>query len=211
MGQNVWVWDPYTRSKVESERLLWEIAGTGRLAVTVIRPSWLYGERDRTTVVRLVDRLRLGKVPVIGRGDNPLSAVYAGTVADAAILAAHDAGSAGEAYNITNQGRITQEAFLNLFAEACGAPRVVKHVPYSAAYAAGFLLEALGRAARRARPPLITRYATWLMGRYLEYSTEKARSRLGWEPALTYRESIDRSVRWYLEHEPAARKVAQLA
>ncbi len=61
MGQNVWVWDPYTHSKVESERILWQLAETGRLAVTVIRPSWLYGERDRTTVARLVDRLRRGR------------------------------------------------------------------------------------------------------------------------------------------------------
>ena len=33
--------------------------------------------------------------------------------------------------------------------------------------------------------------------------TEKARTRLGWEPALSYEESIERSVRWYLEHESA--------
>lgn len=211
MGQNLWVWDPYTRSKVESERILWDLAGAGRLAVTVIRPSWLYGERDRTTVARLVDRLRRGKVPMIGRGDNPLSAVYAGIVADAAILAARDPASVGEAYNITNQGRITQREFLNLFAAACGAPRVVRRVPYRAAYGASFLLEAHGRLTRRPRPPLITRYATWLMGRELEYSTEKARTRLGWEPALSYEESINRSVRWYLEHELARAEVAQLA
>jgi len=97
--------DHYTRSKVESERLLWRVAEAGRLAVTVIRPSWLYGERDRTTTGRLVTSLRQGKVRVIGRGDNPLSAIYAGTVADASILAANDPSSAGESYNITNQGR----------------------------------------------------------------------------------------------------------
>jgi nucleoside-diphosphate-sugar epimerase len=211
MGQNLWIWDPYTRSKVESERILWEMAESGRLAVTVIRPSWLYGERDRTTVARLVDRLRRGKVPMIGRGDNPLSAVYAGIVADAALLASRDPDSAGEAYNITNQGRITQREFLNLFAEACGAPRVVRHVPYRAVYNVSYLLEAYGRLRQSPRPPLITRYATWLMGRSLEYSTEKARTRLGWEPALTYRESIERSVRWYLDQESALAQVAHTA
>ncbi|WP_406693712.1 NAD-dependent epimerase/dehydratase family protein [Singulisphaera sp. Ch08] len=211
MGQNVWVWDPYTRSKVECERILWQLAESDRLAVTVIRPSWLYGERDRTTVARLVDRLRRGKVPMIGRGDNPLSAVYAGIVAEAAILASRDPGSAGEAYNITNQGRITQREFLNLFAEACNAPPVVKRVPYRAVYSAAFLLEAHGRLTRRPRPPLITRYATWLMGRELEYSTEKARIRLGWEPVMTYRQSIERSVQWYLDHETSFAKAAQVA
>ena len=199
LGQDIWVWDPYTRSKVESERILWRLAETRGLPVTVLRPSWLYGERDRTTVARLVSRLRAGSVPLIGRGDNPLSAIYAGNVADAALLAARDPGSAGEAYNISNQGRITQAEFLNLFAEAAGAPPVARRVPYALVYATAFVLEAHGRLTRRARPPLISRYATWLMGRNLEYSTAKAEARLGWSPALDYRESIERSVRWYLD------------
>jgi nucleoside-diphosphate-sugar epimerase len=197
LGRNVWVWDPYTRSKVESEQLLWRVAETTGLPVTVIRPSWLYGERDRTTTVRLVNRLRLGKVPLIGRGDNPMSAVYAGTVADAALLAVGDPGSIGEAYNITHQGRITQQEFLNLFAAAAGAPPVVHRVPYRAVFAAALVLEAHGRLLRRVQPPLITRYATWLMGRYLDYSTAKAESRLGWSPSPSYQESIARTIAWY--------------
>ena len=204
LGQNVWIWDPYTRSKVESEQLLWRAAETTGLALTVLRPSWLYGERDRTTTVRLVTRLRQGKVPIIGKGDNPLSAVYAGTVAEAAIKAAGDPGSVGEAYNITHQGRITHADFLNLFAEACGAPPVVRHVPYRVVFAAACVLETHGRLLRRAQPPLISRYATWLMGRYLDYSTAKAESRLGWSPAPSYRESIARTVRWYRAHQEGA-------
>lgn len=204
VGQNMWVWDAYTRSKVEAEKVLWHLAATRGLPVTVIRPSWLYGERDRTTTARLVERLRQRKVLLIGRGDNPLSAVYAGTVADAAILAAGDPGSVGEAYNITNQGPITQSGFMDLLAAACGAPPVRRRVPYRVAYAAAFVFEAKGRLLRQARPPWVTRYATWLLGRELEYSTEKARTRLGWSPGLSYDESIGRTVGWLLEAERAA-------
>jgi nucleoside-diphosphate-sugar epimerase len=31
LGQNVWVLDHYTRSKIECERLLWDMAASGRL------------------------------------------------------------------------------------------------------------------------------------------------------------------------------------
>ncbi|HWE35545.1 MAG TPA: NAD-dependent epimerase/dehydratase family protein [Isosphaeraceae bacterium] len=199
LGQDLWwPWDYYTLSKVESEALLWRLAAEEGLRLTVIRPSWLFGERDRTTTARLVDRLRRGQVPLIGPGDNPLSAVYAGVVADAALLAAGDPDSVGEAYNITDQGPITQRDYFNLWAAACDAPPIRKVRPYRAVFAAAFFLEALGRLSRRKRPPLITRYATWLMGRDLSYSTVKARERLGWSPALDYRASIDRTVRWYL-------------
>ncbi len=102
----------------------------------------------------------------------------------------------GEAYNITNCRPITQSEFLNLLAEAAGAPPVRRRVPYRVAYAFATALEIKGRLLHQAQPPWVTRYATWLMGRDLQYSTEKARTRLGWQPALSYRESIERTVRW---------------
>ena len=37
------------------------------------------------------------------------------------------------------------------------------------------------------------------MGRNLEYSTAKARERLGWSPSLSYEASIERTVRWFLD------------
>jgi nucleoside-diphosphate-sugar epimerase len=204
LGQNLWpAWDYYTRSKVESERILWRAFERDKLSLTIIRPSWLFGERDRTTTARLVRRLRKGGVPLIGRGDNPLSAIYAGCVAEAAILAASHRESVGEAYNITDQGAITQRDYFNLWAEVLGAPPVRTRRRYRVVFAAAFALEAASRLIRRRRPPLITRYATWLMGRDLSYSTEKARRELGWWPSLDYRSSIERTVRWYEQAEGA--------
>ncbi len=203
LGQNIWLWDYYTRSKVGCERTLWRMAGAGTLPLTVIRPSWLFGERDRTTIPRLVGEFRRGRVLIVGAGDNPLSAVYAGVVADAAILAARDPGSRGEAYNITSHGPITQREFLDLFADALGVPRVARHVPYPLAFAGGFLLESQNRLLMRPQPPRVTRYGAWLLGRSLSYSTEKARARLGWRPEIDYPESIGRAVRWYLDQESA--------
>jgi nucleoside-diphosphate-sugar epimerase len=201
LGQSVWMLDYYTRSKVDCELVLWALAGAG-LPLTVIRPSWLFGERDRTTVPRLVREFRRGRVLKVGNGDNPLSAVYAGVVADAAILAADDPASRGEAYNVTSQGRITQREFLDMFADALKVPRVTRQIPYSLAFAGGFLLELQGRVLLSSRPPRVTRYGAWLLGRDLEYSTEKARTRLGWQPFIGYHESIERTLHWFHEHEP---------
>ena len=190
LGQNVWILDHYTRSKVECERLLWDLADSGRLRLTVIRPSWLFGERDRTTIPRLIQEFRWNRVSIVGKGDNPLSAVYAGVVADAAMLAAEDPNSAGEAYNVTSHCRITQREFLDMLADAIGAPRVTWHYPFWYAFYGGFSLELRERLLLSKKPPRVTRYGAWLLGRYLEYSTEKARRKLGWTPALSYRESI---------------------
>ena len=74
-------------------------------------------------------------------------------------------------------------------------------MPYSLAFTGGFLLELRDRLLMCSRPPRVTRYGAWLLGRSLEYSTEKARDRLGWLPETGYRESIGRTVQWFLERE----------
>ncbi|MEO6810543.1 MAG: hypothetical protein ABI353_15615, partial [Isosphaeraceae bacterium] len=123
---------------------------------------------------------------------------YVGCVAEAALLAASDPGSVGEAYNITDQGPITQRDYLNLWAEACGAQPIKAKRSYPVVFAVASLVEAYARLRRQPKPPFITRYATWLMGRDLAYSSAKAKGQLGWSPTLSYRESIERTVHWYL-------------
>ena len=61
LGQNIWFMDYYTRSKVDCEQILWDLARAGRLPLTVIRPSWLFGERDRTTVPRFLREFGRGR------------------------------------------------------------------------------------------------------------------------------------------------------
>ena len=65
----------------------------------------------------------------------------------------------------------------------------------------GFLLEMQGRLLKRSCPPRVTRYGAWLLGRYLEYSTDKACRLLGWQPSISYEESIGRTVQWFQEQE----------
>ncbi len=82
---------------------------------------------------------------------------------------------------------------MNLLAKAAGAPLVGRKVPYRVAYAAAFAFGTKGRLLRQAEPPWVTRYATWLLGRHLEYSTEKARTRLGWSPAASLMKKASRA------------------
>ncbi|MGB9624275.1 MAG: NAD-dependent epimerase/dehydratase family protein [Phycisphaerae bacterium] len=201
LGQNLHHWSYYSRAKVEAERLVWAAHREGRIRLTVIRPSWIYGERDRTTIGRLVDAIRAGKTRLIGGGDNRLNVVYAGNVAQAAITAADTERAVGEAYNCSNDGVLTQRQYFNMIAEAIGCPPVTRTVPYRVAYAAAFLLECFGHLFRTKRPPLVTRYAVWLIGRRSFFETKKAREQLNWQPAVTYEEGIPRTVRWYLEQK----------
>jgi nucleoside-diphosphate-sugar epimerase len=204
LGRNLYRWAYYCRSKVLAEELLWEAHRTQSFPLTVIRPSWLYGERDRASIGRLISAIRSGKAKKIGPGDNRLNLVYAGNVADAAILAAESEKALGEAYNCCHDGAITQSEYLARIAEAIGAEPVTKTVPYRLAYRAAFLMEVFGRLFRRKIPPLVTRYSVWLMGRRCFFECRKLADELGWKSAVDYDTGIRRAVEWRLADENAA-------
>src|SRR5206468_3884743 len=87
-----------------------------------LRPTVIYGERDRWFTPRVIRAARLRVVPQIGPGTNRLSCVYAGNVAAAAV-AALDAPLAGfRPYNVTNDGppALSQREFFAAFAAALG-------------------------------------------------------------------------------------------
>ena len=99
-----------------------------------------------------------------------------------------------------SKGEITQEQYLNGIARCIGAKPVTKKVPYCVARQATFMMELFGHLFRTRRPPLVTRYSVWLIGRQCFFSSEKARSQLGWRPTIDYDEGIERAVKWCLEN-----------
>ncbi|HUU84907.1 MAG TPA: NAD-dependent epimerase/dehydratase family protein [Phycisphaerae bacterium] len=199
LGQKLHRWSYYSRAKVAAEEIVWEAHREGRIAVTVIRPSWLYGPRDRASIGRLIDSIRTRKVKLIGRGDNRLNVVHAANVAEGTVLAAFSDSAAGEAYNCCNDGIMTQEQYFNRIATALGEPPVTRRVPYRVAHTAALVLECVGHLFRLRKPPLVTRYSVWLIGRRCFFECRKAREQLGWKSTISYEEGIPAAVEDYLQ------------
>ena len=194
LGQGFWMWDYYPRAKLLAEEIAWTFP-----RVTVVRPSWLYGPRDRVTIPRVVPALLEKRVPIIGTGDNLLNIVYAGDVAAGVIAAARHPDAVRQAYNLCSEGEITQRDLLNALTDSLGLPRVVKRVPYGVAKNFAFMREAVSRFLRREKPPPITRRAIYLIGRPTQYSIAKARRQLGWQPRVKVDEGVRRALDWFRE------------
>jgi nucleoside-diphosphate-sugar epimerase len=206
LGQNLRLWDYYCRAKVRAEELCRQYEGE----LTIVRPSWIYGPRDRTTLPRILKALHAGRVAIIGRGDNLLNIVYAGDVAEGAIRAAHQPQARGQAYNLSSEGEITQRDFLDLLADQLNRPRIRGHISYPMAYWCGLLSEVIGRLIRIRRPPHLTRYAVALIGRSTRFSIAKAREQLDWQPRVGVHEGLRRAIEWYRKSRPSrARSAAE--
>jgi nucleoside-diphosphate-sugar epimerase len=119
-------------------------------------------------------------------------------VAEAAILAAESDQAIGEAYNCCHDGVLTQQEYFDRVAKAIGEPPVTKSVPYGVAYTAAFGFECMGHFLRTKKPPFVTRYAVWLMGRRCFFECTKLKDQLGWTSSVGYAEGIAAAVEDYL-------------
>jgi nucleoside-diphosphate-sugar epimerase len=193
LGQNLWVWDHYCRAKIGAEELCRQYPG----AWTMIRPTWMYGPRDRNALPRLFKALLARRVRLIGDGNNLMNLIYAADVADAAIRAANLPTAIGEAYNLSSAGEITQRQFFDALTDMLALPRLKRRVRFGTAFWVGWISELVGHAIRLQRPPHITRYGVSLFGRSTQFSVEKARRQLGWEPRVAAPEGLRRTLEWY--------------
>jgi nucleoside-diphosphate-sugar epimerase len=194
LAQNLARWSYYSRAKVEAEKLVWGMHESGRLPVTVIRPSWMYGPRDRVSLPRIVAAIRRRRLKLLGDGNNRVNVVHAANVAEAAIMAAHAEHAVGQAYNCSHDGMLTQREYFNRIASAIGQPEITATVPYRVAATAGFMFECVGRLLRTVSPPMITRYSAWLMGRTCFFECTKIKEHLGWSSTVSYDEGIPAAV-----------------
>jgi nucleoside-diphosphate-sugar epimerase len=173
-------WDYYRRAKVAAERVIREILPSA----TVLRPSWLFGPRDRNSLPRILAELRRGRVmAMVGDGENPVNLLHASEAADAAVLAGQAAVAAGRTYNLSGLGGITQREFFALLAKAAGVSPPRRGMPLRAAYAGALILEAIGRGLGKKSPTRATRYAIDLLTRPVTYSVARAKAELGWQPS----------------------------
>lgn len=200
LGVNLHRWSYYSRAKVEAEKLIRQAYARGDFLVTIVKPSWLYGPRDRASMPRIIRAIRSGKCKIIGDGTNRLNLTYAGNEAEGCILAATSDKAIGETYNLSNDGVITQAEYFAKIAQCLGVKPDFRKVPYRLAYNAAFVMEFFGHLFRLQEPPLVTRYSVWLMGRRCFFSCDKARRELGWQPTVGYDKGIKRSVQWCLDN-----------
>jgi len=201
IGVNVYKWSYYTRAKVEAEKMVMDYYNKYKIPVTIVRPSWMYGERDRASLPRMAEMIRTGKIKLVGPGDNKLNVTYAGNVAECCILAADNPKATGQVYSACSDGEITQKQFVDLLAKELGCPPVTKSVPFKVAYNVAFVLECIGHLFRMRKPPMITRYAIWLYGRRTFFTPDKARRELGWKSTVNYEQGVKQTVAWLREQE----------
>jgi nucleoside-diphosphate-sugar epimerase len=178
----------YTRSKIESERLVWQYARERGLPSTVIRPGPLYGPGRPPFVARL--RVPLGSKLqiVIARSEQRLPLTYVDHVAEAICLALHSERAIGRAYNIVDGEAIQQGKYLTLLREVGLTKARTILLPPAPFYALASFLERLCRWVG-VTPPL-SRHQLERALASVVYDTTRVHEELGWSPKVELVEAL---------------------
>jgi nucleoside-diphosphate-sugar epimerase len=186
--------DLYARSKREAEEVARGIEAKRGLPVTIVRPSAVYGERDRLMAPAIRDLVRLPLVPLLGPATNALPVVYAGNVA-VAIRLVLEKSCGGATYNIGLDHPLNQRELMEWLAAGLGmTPRFVT-LPAALVRRGGAILGGLGARTPGAKHLSLDRLTQLALSEN-PYPSGRVRSELGWDPPHQHRAALERTGRW---------------
>jgi nucleoside-diphosphate-sugar epimerase len=186
--------DGYTRSKNEAEALALTYVKSRGLPIAIVRPGFIYGERDRTVLPKLLHSLRSGVFRYFGSGNQALNCIYVKNLVHAIFLAAEVPGAVGEVFNVTDGKRVSKKDFVSTVAKFAGLKPPKRHIPL---WLAKFLANVLERRALRkgaTAPPLVNKARYKFLGLNLDFSIDKAGKVLGYVPPYTTEQGLQAAV-----------------
>ena len=180
--------EPYADTKIEATKIAWEYHRRG-LPVTMVYPCWIYGPGDKTFVPEIIKSLR-DKSLVFWRKGSLVWPAYIGNVIDLLMVISENPAAVGQGFLVHDGVSDTFENFSAKIADSLAIPRVSRHIPYGAAYAASWCLELAWKLLGKKSRPLLTTYTVKNLGSKLRFSIAKAERVLGWKPAVSYEEGF---------------------
>jgi dihydroflavonol-4-reductase len=182
----------YKRSKVVAERLVEQMIADG-LPVVIVNPSTPIGPRDikPTPTGRIIVEAASGRMPAFV--DTGLNLVHVDDVAEGHLLA-FEKGKIGSSYILGGEN-VSLKEMLRVIAGLAGRkpPRV--QLPQAPLYPLAHAAEAIAR--WTGKEPFLTVDALKMSAHHMFFSSEKARTELGYR-ARPYGEGLADALDWFL-------------
>ncbi|MFN8432527.1 MAG: NAD-dependent epimerase/dehydratase family protein [Anaerolineales bacterium] len=173
------------------------------LAVISIRPRALFGEGDTVIFPRLLARLKSGKLPILGDGENVVDLTYIQNVVDALLLCAEAPDtSLGKKYNISNGEPVKIWSLINQICDELGFSRPSRHISRQTAHMAGGTLEFLYSLIPYSPEPPLTRMSVSMLSNSTTLDISAAKAELGYQPKISVEEGVQRFLTWWKERNP---------
>ena len=180
---------PYSASKAASDHFVRSFHDTYGLPTVISNCSNNYGpyQFPEKLIPLFINNIRHGKpLPVYGKGENVRDWLYVEDHARAIDLIFHE-GRDGETYNIGGFNEWKNIDLIKVMIKT--VDRILAHPEGHSLGLITYVPDRLGHDARYA------------------IDSTKLKTELGWQPSLQFEEGIEKTVRWYLDHQDWMDKV----
>jgi nucleoside-diphosphate-sugar epimerase len=187
----------YRDSKAAATSEAAAFAREHNLALTILEPAWVYGEREfETGFYSYIKTVQSGQRFMPGSTRNRFHVVYAKDLAQAYVLAAQKRLPGVERIIVGTEHSEWMHQIFATFCREAGLPPP-RLLPKWSTYPVGFVLELACTLAGSRQPPTLTRGRVNTFYDSISYSTDKARRLLGFRCDYSLEQGIRQTVAWY--------------
>jgi nucleoside-diphosphate-sugar epimerase len=186
--------DVYQVTKLEGEQLARESAERLGIAVTIARPSGIFGPGDRR-LLKLFRGVVRGFFPILGSGNIYYHLTYIDDLVEGFRLCAEEDGGADRTYILAGGEVTTLNELVRIIAEVAGVKPPRLHLPVWPVWMAGAACEAICKPFG-VEPPLYRRRVDFFT-KSRAFDISRARREIGYDPKVGLRDGITRTLDWY--------------
>lgn len=192
--------EPYPDYKIEAEKTVWYYFNEYGVPATMVYPCWVYGPGDKTFVPLLADAI-LKKDMLFWRKNALVWPTYIDNLIDLLMLLSEDGQAVGNGYLVHDGESTTLQNFCAEIANSYGVKPPKLHIPYGLAYFVAIMMELVWKVFRLKERPLLTTYSVKNLGSRFQFSIDRAKTDMGWEPKVSYTEGMARTLEWLKTQE----------
>ena len=196
--------DPYITTKTEGEKLALGY-NSDQLEVTVIRPAGVYGPNDRTTTLQIAPVLLSRQFGYVDGGKHIMAPVYIDNLIQLMHQAAESDAAPGQVYNAVDDGLTTWKEYIEGMCDELDCKYPWLSVARWIAWPLAVMIDYTAKRFNKKESPMINKYRVRAVMKDHHYSTEKAKRDLGYQPMVSTREGIKKTIQWFSEYSNSKR------
>jgi nucleoside-diphosphate-sugar epimerase len=187
----------YAATKILAEEEVDKAFAQGLPTVT-IRPRAIFGPGDTVIFPRLIPRLKSGRLPIIGDGENVVDLTYIENVVDALLLCAEaPTQTLGKKYNISNGEPIKLWGMVKKICAELGYKFPARKISHNVAHTAAAALEVIYTLMPTHPEPPLTRVSVSMIANSTTLDISAAKRDLGYAPRVSVDEGYQKFMEWW--------------
>ncbi|HDS1115710.1 NAD-dependent epimerase/dehydratase family protein [Pluralibacter gergoviae] len=189
----------YGKSKWQAEEVLreWFENAPEERSLTIIRPTVIFGERNRGNVYNLLKQIAGGKFAMVGSGTNYKSMAYVGNIVAFIKFKLHNRKKGYEVYNYVDKPDLNMNQLVSEVERSLNKKIPSLHLPYPIGMLGGYCFDILSKLSGKKYPISAVRVKKFCAT--TQFDASKVHSS-GFEAPYTLSQGLDRTLQYEFVH-----------